>query len=213
MHLLVKILLILLAYLLGSIPSAVWACKWFYGIDIREHGSGNAGATNVIRVVGVRIGVPVLLVDILKGYFAVRIPYLLPFFVTGSSDFLNFQLILAASTVLGHIFPVYVGFKGGKGVATLFGIVLAIAPYPTLICAGIFLITLITTHYVSLSSIVSGFAFPLINLFVFHETHINMIIFTLIVSVLLLITHQKNIERLFNQEESKVHLFKNKKSS
>lgn len=200
------------AYLLGSIPSAVWFGKLLYGIDVREHGSKNAGATNTVRVLGWKAGLPVLILDVLKGFAAVNLVWISSL-MPETENFVNLELILGAFAVLGHIFPVFAGFRGGKGVASLFGIILAIAPIPTLITAGIFLITLFITKYVSLSSIISGFAFPLLIMFVFHTTIQSLIIFSLIVAILLLLTHQKNIERLIRKEESKASfLFRKKKN-
>jgi len=200
------------AYLLGSIPSAVWFGKLLFGIDVREQGSKNAGATNTVRVLGWKAGLPVLVVDILKGFAAVNLVCISTYF-SGTENFVDLQLTLGGFAVLGHIYPVFAGFRGGKGVACMFGIILAIAPLPTLIAFGIFLITLFTTKYVSLSSIISGFTFPLLIMFVFKTTISSLIIFSLIVSVLLLLTHQKNIERLIRKEESKASfLFKRKKS-
>jgi glycerol-3-phosphate acyltransferase PlsY len=200
------------AYFLGSIPNAVWIGKMLYGIDVREHGSKNAGATNTIRVLGWKAGLPVLALDILKGFLAVNLIRIYDLYVPGTKDFVNLQLLLGGFAVLGHIFPIFAGFKGGKGVASLFGIILAIVPLPTLIALGIFLVILFTTGYVSLSSIVSGFAFPFLIMFVFKTTIPSLIIFSLIVAILLLLTHQKNIERLLRKEESKASfLFKKRK--
>lgn len=195
--------LILLAYLLGSIPTSVWIGRYFYSIDVREHGSGNAGSTNTIRTLGMKPGIVVLAVDLLKGFLAVNLIRLTHIFIPGSQDFINFQLVLGAAAILGHIFPVYIGFKGGKGVATMFGMILAINTIPTLICVGIFLLVLFITKYVSLSSMVAGSAFPILLIFVFHTSFISLIVFSLVVAALLLITHQKNIERLIRKEESK----------
>lgn len=206
--LIIKMLLIVSAYLLGSIPSSVWIGRYFYGTDVREHGSGNAGFTNTVRVLGWKAGLPVFLIDVLKGYLAVNLVRLGPAFIPGSLSFINFQLILGGAAVIGHIFPIYVGFKGGKGVATLLGLLLAIVPQVTLICMGIFVVTFLTTRYVSLSSMVAGMAFPILNILVFHTTAISLIIFSMIVSVLLLLTHQKNIERLLNKEESRAKIIR-----
>ena len=213
MSLIIKIFLIVLAYLLGSIPSSVWIGKKFYNVDVREHGSGNAGFTNTVRVLGWRAGLPVFLMDILKGYLAVTLLRLTQVYIPGTADFVNFQLILGATAVLGHIFPVYVGFKGGKGVATLLGLLLAIQPEPTLICIGIFMVVFLTTRYVSLSSMIAGISFPILIIFVFKTTISSMVIFSMIVSILLLLTHQKNIERLLNKEESKAKIIKKRNKS
>jgi len=206
------VLLFIAAYLLGSIPNAVWIGKMLYGIDVREVGSKNAGATNTIRVLGWKAGLPVLLLDIFKGFLAVELIHIYDLYVPGTVDFVNLQLTLGACAVIGHIFPIFAGFRGGKGVASLFGIILAIVPLPTLIALGIFLLILFTTGYVSLSSIIAGFAFPFLNMFVFTTTIPSLIIFSLIVAILLLLTHQKNIERLIRREESKASfLYKKKK--
>lgn len=208
MYLIFKMLLIAGAYLLGSIPSSVWIGRYFYGVDVRDHGSGNAGFTNTVRVLGWKAGLPVFLFDLLKGYLAVSLVRFSDDFVPGTTAFINVQLLLGAAAVLGHIFPIYVGFRGGKGVATLLGLLLAIQPHVTLICLGIFVVVFVTTQYVSLSSMTAGFAFPILNIFVFHTEAISLIIFSMIVSIVLLLTHQKNIERLLKKEESKAKIIK-----
>jgi glycerol-3-phosphate acyltransferase PlsY len=213
MSLIIKFLLIVIAYLLGSIPSSVWIGKRFYGVDIREHGSGNAGFTNTLRVLGWRAGLPVFLLDVLKGYLAVILLRAFNVYIPGTADFVNFQLILGASAVLGHIFPVYVGFRGGKGVATLLGLLLAIQPQPTLICIGIFVVVFLTTRYVSLSSMIAGISFPILIIFVFKSTISSLVVFSMIVSILLLLTHQKNIERLLNREESRARIIRRRGKS
>jgi acyl phosphate:glycerol-3-phosphate acyltransferase len=208
---LVNIFMIIGAYLLGSIPTSVWVSKHFHGIDIRQYGSGNAGATNTIRVLGWKAGLPVLAFDVFKGWLAVNLIHFDDFFIPQTTAFVSFQLILGLAALIGHIFPVYVGFKGGKGVATLFGMVLAIHPYPTLICVGIFLLSLLITKYVSLSSMIAGFAFPFMVVFVFHTTTPTLVTFSLAVAILLLFTHQKNIERLLKREESKATFLTSRK--
>jgi glycerol-3-phosphate acyltransferase PlsY len=207
------IILFVVAYLLGSIPNAVWIGKMLYGIDVREMGSKNAGATNTVRVLGWKAGLPVLLLDILKGFLAVNLVRIYDLYVPGTKDFVNLQLTLGAFAVIGHIFPIFAGFRGGKGVASLFGIILAIVPLPTLITLAVFLVILFTTGYVSLSSIVSGFTFPLLIMFVFKTTIPSLIIFSLIVMILLMLTHQKNIERLIRKEESKASFLYRKKKN
>ena len=206
------IILFVIAYLLGSVSNAVWIGKLLYGIDVREHGSKNAGSTNTVRVLGWKAGIPVLLLDVFKGFAAVNLVLIYGYYVPGTNDFVNLQLAFGAFALVGHIFPVFYNFRGGKGVASLFGIILAIAPWPTLITFGIFLITLLITKYVSLSSMISGITFPLLIMFVFPTTIQSLIIFSLIVSVLLLLTHQKNIERLIRKEESKAHFLFRKRN-
>ncbi len=204
MQIVYNIGILLLAYLIGSVPTSVWIGKSFYGIDVREHGSKNAGATNTMRIFGWKAGITVLIIDILKGWLAVNLIHVTNYYIPETGDFVEFQLLLGIAAILGHIFPIYVGFRGGKGVATLFGLVLAINPEPTLMCIGVFVITLIITKYVSLSSMIAGFAFPAVVIFVFKTTTPSLVIFSMIIAVLLLFTHQKNIERLLRKEEKKV---------
>jgi glycerol-3-phosphate acyltransferase PlsY len=208
MFVLLHVALILGAYLLGSVPTSVWLGRAFFGLDIREHGSGNAGATNTFRVLGKPAGLFVFLVDFFKGFGAVKLSFLLSLYPVGSGEFITFQLALGITAMLGHIFPIYVGFKGGKGVATLFGVIAAISFYPTLIMAGIFLLVLFLTRYVSLSSIIAGISFPILLIVVYKVTTTSLIIFSLAMAVILLITHQKNIQRLIKKEENKVNLIK-----
>ena len=195
--------ILLFAYLLGSVPNAVWIGKVFFNTDVRNHGSGNAGSTNTVRVLGYKAGIPVLLLDMLKGYLAVKMIYLTFYYIPSTGEYINFQLLLGVAVILGHIFPVFANFSGGKGVATLLGVIMAIDPVSTLICIGVFLITLIITKYVSLSSMIAGLSFPILVIVVFNTTTPSLVIFSLIVFVLLLFTHQKNIERLMRNQESK----------
>lgn len=213
MSLIIKALFIMAAYLIGSVPSSVWIGKKFYNVDVREHGSGNAGFTNTVRVLGWKAGLPVFLIDILKGYLAVSLARITQAYFPGTEPFVNFQLLLGAAAVVGHIFPIYVGFKGGKGVATLLGLLLAIQPQITLICLGIFVLVFLTTRYVSLSSMIAGISFPVLNMFIFPTTISSLLVFSMIVSILLLLTHQKNIERLLNKEESKAKIIRKRHKS
>jgi glycerol-3-phosphate acyltransferase PlsY len=204
MQIVYNIGILIIAYLIGSVPTSVWIGKSVFGVDLRERGSKNAGATNAMRIFGWKAGLTVLLVDVLKGWLAVNLIHLTNFYIPETGDYIEFQLLLGIAAILGHVFPIYVGFRGGKGVATLFGLVLAINPEPTLLCIGVFIISLIVTKYVSLSSMIAGFAFPVMVIFVFKTTTPSLVIFSLIISVLLLFTHQKNIERLIRREEKKV---------
>ncbi len=208
------ILALLIAYLLGSIPSAVWIGKWFYGIDVREHGSGNAGATNTFRVLGKKAGIPVLLMDIFKGWASVMMVTYVTEAPQHTQDFVNIQIVLGVAAVVGHIFPLFAGFRGGKGIATLFGVVLAVHPWACLLSTGVFLLVFLATNYVSLGSISAGISFPIIVIFV-YGAHIvpSMVVFSCLVALLILITHQKNIERLIRREESKIFLSKRKENS
>jgi glycerol-3-phosphate acyltransferase PlsY len=204
-----NILLLLGAYLLGSIPTAVWIGKYFYKIDVREFGSGNAGATNTFRVLGKKAGIPVLLIDVLKGLAAVLLAHYSPY-QTSSSQYINLALVLGIASLVGHIFPVFASFRGGKGIATLMGIVLGVHPYAALICMGIFILVLLISSYVSLSSMIAALCFPIIVIFVFKTTVPSLIIFSILIAIMVLITHQKNIERLLRKEESKAKLIKKK---
>lgn len=198
---------LLIGYLIGSIPSAVWVGKTFYGIDVREYGSGNAGATNTFRVLGKKPGFAVLIMDILKGFLAVKLAYILGDYDSQSPEFIDFELALAVCGLLGHIFPVYVGFRGGKGVATLLGILVAIHPQAALVCAIVFMTTLFFSGYVSLSSMVSGITFPIV-IMGFYSTNSSINIFSLAVAILIIVTHQRNIERILQNEESRVKWYK-----
>ena len=205
---------VLLAYLFGSIPTAVWLGQAFYGVDVREYGSGNAGATNTFRVLGKKAGIAVMTIDILKGFTATKLAYFIGLSITGpqnSSQFINYQLALGLTAVVGHLFPVFAGFRGGKGVATLFGMILAVNFPAAMLCVLVFLVVLLITKYVSLSSICSGFAFPLGIVFLFQSTIRSEVLYSMCVCVLILVTHQKNLERLLKGKESKVYLFKRKK--
>ena len=204
---------LILAYLYGSIPTAVWIGQAFYGIDVREYGSGNAGATNTFRVLGKKAGIAVMVLDILKGYTATNLAYLIGLSVTGPQDsvqFVNYQLALGVTAVMGHLFPIFAGFRGGKGIATLFGMILAVHTGAALICVLTFVVVLLISKYVSLSSILSGFSFPLSVIFLFQSPIRSVVLYGMCICVLILVTHQKNIERLLKGKESKVNLFKRK---
>lgn len=202
------ILLLLFSYLLGSIPTAVWVGKKFYNIDVREHGSGNAGATNTFRVLGKKAGIPVLLLDILKGFLAVSLVWLQDdYSYTQLNPFTNLQLSFGFGAVVGHIFPVFAGFRGGKGIATLLGIVLAVHPPAALCSLALFVLVLTITKYVSVGSMLAGIAFPLLVMFVFNSTVASLNIFSSVVAVLIVVTHQKNILRLMSKSENKTYLF------
>lgn len=205
-----NITLLISAYLLGSIPSAVWIGKFFYKIDVREYGSGNAGATNVFRVLGKKAGIPVLLIDVLKGFLAVSLAYYSSYNFK-STQYINLQLVLGIASLIGHIFPIFASFRGGKGIATLLGIILAVHPYAALISMGIFIIVLLISKYVSLGSIIAAISFPIIIITVFKVKVPSLIIFSVLIAIMVIITHQKNIERLLRKEESKAKLIKKKK--
>jgi glycerol-3-phosphate acyltransferase PlsY len=198
------ILAFLLSYVLGSIPAAVWIGKKFHGIDVREHGSHNAGTTNVIRVLGWKTGLPVLIIDVLKGTLSASLPAIFHLAPPDSALLTNLQILTCLTAILGHIFPLLAGFRGGKGVATFFGVLLALQPLLTISCLGVFLVVLLITGIVSVSSMSAGIAFP-VFLFVFFETPSLLYkIFSIFVALALLVTHRKNIGRLIRGEEAKL---------
>ena len=203
---------LLLAYLFGSIPTAVWIGLAFFNIDVREYGSGNAGATNTFRVLGKKAGIPVMFLDILKGWTATNLAYFIGVSTTGgvnSIAYTNYALALGIAAVMGHLFPVFAGFRGGKGIATLFGMILAIHLQAALLCVIVFIVVLLISRYVSLSSIIAGFTYTIGVAFVFPSNK-SVVIYGMCMFLLILITHQKNIERLLKGKESKVNLFKKK---
>ena len=202
--------MILIAYLLGSIPSAVWIGKKYYGIDFREYGSKNAGTTNMLRVLGKRAALPVFALDFMKGFVAVTLIELLKYDENISDMWLiNIKIIAVFAAVLGHIFPIFAGFRGGKGVATLVGAVTGIYPPVALLCFGVWLVVLMISHYVSLSSMVAGCCFPFFTLVSpkVNES-IPFVVFSFVIAVLLIWTHRKNIERLLHGTESKINIWK-----
>jgi acyl phosphate:glycerol-3-phosphate acyltransferase len=203
-----ELLLIVLAYLIGSIPTSVWVSQYFFEIDIRDYGSGNAGATNTYRVLGPTWGTLVMIVDMLKGIAAVKLALLLPYYSDNETSFLNLQIGLGLAAVIGHIFPIWADFRGGKGVATLFGLVLGISPWTALGCIGVFLVVLYLTRFVSLSSILASIAFPVFILLIFNVGNDTYRIFAIAVALMVLLTHQKNIGRLLKGSESKVPILK-----
>ncbi len=203
-------ILFILAYLVGSIPTAVWVSKRVYGIDIREHGSGNAGATNTFRILGSKAGTAVMIIDMLKGFAAAKLALLSPYPWT-SEQVVNLQVFLGLAAVLGHIFPIWADFRGGKGIATLFGMILAIQPLVAVSLIGVFLGMLYLTRYVSLSSISASVAFPLLILFIFREPELSYRLFAIATACLVVLTHYKNINRLIQGNESKVPFFRKRR--
>src|SRR5690349_23121165 len=205
-----EVLLIITAYLIGSIPTAVWVSKFYFGIDIRDYGSGNAGATNTYRVLGARWGTFVMIADMIKGVIATSLYILLPYYLTNDWDRTNLMVGLGLAAVVGHIFPLWAGFRGGKGVATLFGMIVAIQPLVAGCCVGVFMLVLYLTRFVSLSSILAGISFAVFILFIFNDDVTLYRVFSVAVALLILLTHQKNINRILNGTESKVPIFKHR---
>jgi acyl phosphate:glycerol-3-phosphate acyltransferase len=197
------------SYLIGSFSTSVWLGRKFFNIDVREHGSGNAGATNTFRVLGKKAGTIVFILDVLKGVVATQLVLLFK----GSLEeipLITLQILAGIFAVIGHIFPIYTGFKGGKGVATLLGICLGFLTVPTLMSAAVFMLIFFSTGYVSLGSMIAGISLPVFVLVVFQYSTLSIILFVTIIPVLLLLTHKKNIIRLINREENKFYFRKNR---
>ncbi len=202
--------LIIIAYLIGSIPTALLISNKFFGIDIREYGSGNMGATNAFRILGPKYGTIIMILDILKGMLAVSLFYLLPYYLSNELERTNFMMALGLSAVMGHIFPIFANFKGGKGVATLLGMLIAVQPIVAICCVVVFLIVLYFTRYVSLSSILGAIMLPISVLWIWNEHELSYRIFALLVAFIVLITHQKNIGRLIKGDESRIPILKHR---
>jgi len=207
MNIFYLVLSINLSYLLGSIPTAVWVGKSFFGLDIRTRGSGNAGATNVIRVFGWKAGIPVLLFDMFKAWMAVKLAYWLPVGLDGEL-LINFSILLGVIAVLGHVFPVFAGFKGGKGVASLAGMLVGLYPEAFFPVLAVFLIVFILSGFVSLGSIIAAVLFPVIVIFVFSAQSTTLIVFSILVAIAVPILHAKNIKRLRAGTETKIRFRK-----
>jgi len=210
MHLSAIIFWGLIAYIIGSIPSSVWIGKSYFGKDVRDFGSGNAGATNTFRVLGTQAGIIVLLLDILKGVTAASLVLYIPSVLHGTELYINLQLLFGILAVFGHIFPIFENFNGGKGIATLFGMLIVIHYILAVACVALFVVVLLLTRYVSLSSILAAISFPFFAIYIFHRDEPLLIAFGVAAALMVVITHKKNIIRLLNGEESKANLFRNK---
>ena len=202
------------AYAIGSLPTAIWYGEAFFGIDVRNFGSGNAGATNTFRVLGTKPGIIVLFIDAFKGWTATIISFILIHNTNIHEKYIPlYGMLFGALAVVGHIFPLFANFRGGKGVATSLGMIFGINPELALICLIIFLVIFLTTNYVSLGSITAAFAYPLLMLSPrFIPDQHFMVIFGYAMFAIVVLTHQKNIIRLLHGEESKICLFKKKRS-
>ena len=198
------LIFVLLAYLTGAFPSAVWVGKTFYKIDVREFGSGNAGATNTFRVLGKKAGIPVLIMDIFKGWLSVNYISFLTNIPESAEAVFEIKLAFGIAAVIGHLFPIYTGFRGGKGIATLLGLLIGLHAVAALYSILVFVIVFITSKYVSLGSIIASIAFPILVILILGSTNVSLNLFAFFVPILSLITHQKNIERLLRGEETKV---------
>ena len=199
-----EVVLIIFAYLLGSIPTSVWISKKIFNFDIRDFGSGNAGTTNTLRVLGKKWAIIVFIIDVLKGVIASFLYLLISNYRENEISRINFMILLGLAAVLGHIFPIWAEFKGGKGVATLLGMTLAIQPIVAIFCVIVFFLILLITKFVSLSSIIAGIAFMIFILFVFNEQVTLYRFFAISVALMIILTHQKNINKLIKGKENKI---------
>ena len=203
------LLFVLFAYLTGAFPSAVWVGKTFFKIDVREFGSGNAGATNTFRVLGKKAGIPVLIMDIFKGWICVNYILFLTNIPQSDEAVFEIQLAFGIAAVIGHLFPIYTGFRGGKGIATLLGLLIGLHAVAALYSILVFVVVFFISKYVSLGSIMASVAFPILVVLILGSTNVSLNLFAFFVPILSLITHQKNIERLLRGEETKVKFGKN----
>ena len=205
-----EVILIVIAYLIGSIPTALIISRRFFGVDIRDYGSGNMGATNTFRVLGSRYGTIVMILDMMKGMAAVMLYNFLPYYFHNELERTNFMIGLGLSAVIGHIFPIFAGFRGGKGVATLFGMILAVQPIVAVSCVGVFILVLYLTRYVSLSSILAALCLPICVLWIWNEHEVMYRVFAILVAALVIFTHQKNIGRILRGVESRIPILKHR---
>ena len=202
------VIIIGVAYLLGSLPFPVWIGKWFFNTDVREHGSGNAGATNTWRVLGWKAGLPVLLLDIGKGYASTWLPFLIMSFESDPDLLLWMRIACGVCAAAGHIYPVFAGFRGGKAVATLLGVILGLMPLPAICSMGVFFITFFLFRYVSLGSMLAAISLPFFVSRLIHPEIFPLLMFAGLISVMVVLIHLKNLRRLLRREEARVVLFR-----
>ncbi len=203
---------VIVAYLIGSVPTSVWIGRLFFDVDVRDEGSRNAGATNTIRVLGWKAGVPVLIFDIFKGWLAVYLIRYLPVEVYQIIPLMWIRILASAAAVAGHIYPVYIGFRGGKGVATLLGVGISLYPVAVWFVVLAFVLVLLLSGIVSLSSVLAAIIFPLLVIFVFPPGHLALVILSIAVGLFVPLTHLSNIRRLTKGEEKKISIGRKKKA-
>jgi acyl phosphate:glycerol-3-phosphate acyltransferase len=220
------VIVVLLSYLVGSIPTSVMLSKWRHGFDIRSKGSGNAGGTNVFRVLGWKSGVFIIVMDALKGVLATTVVArlfwdpTLPFYNhTPFDDFTIIQMICGGAAIIGHVLTVFAGFKGGKGIATGAGMLIGIAPTEFAVSIGVFFIFLFAFRYVSLGSIMAAVAFPLSLIIRYNilsdeiHSYKTLVFFSIGIALFLIYSHRANIKRLVEGTERKITGFKRKTES
>ena len=212
------IVILVLSYLIGSIPGSVWVGQGLYGIDVRNYGSGNAGATNVFRVLGWKAGLLATVVDLGKGLFAAGViatirlddlPSGLEFWHIATFV----RLLAGIAAIVGHMFPIWAKFKGGKGVNTAAGVLFALTPITMWIVLGVFLIVLFSSRYVSLASMSAAISFPTavaVRKYIFHTDALDtsILVFGIIMAVGIIVAHRANIKRLLNGTESRIRKFR-----
>lgn len=198
----------ILSYLIGSFSSAVWFGRWFWNTDVREFGSKNAGATNTFRVLGAKAGLIVFVFDVLKSFAAIQLVRLVPELSQNSELYIQIKILFGACAIIGHIFPVFSQFRGGKGVASMLGFIIAIHPLAAGITFGVFLIVFLISRIVSLSSISAALAFPFIIYFLEKGNSLTLTIFSIIATCIIILTHLKNIKRLLKGEEKPISFSK-----
>ncbi|MFK7846429.1 MAG: glycerol-3-phosphate 1-O-acyltransferase PlsY [Rhodothermales bacterium] len=206
--------ILILSYLVGSIPGSLWVGRWIYGVDLRKHGSGNPGATNAYRILGWKAGLLSTVVDMGKGFVAARFVAALridalPAFLSGSSGWLIVALVAGIAAVIGHMFPVFAGFKGGKGVNTAAGILLAVTPLNMLITFLAFCLVLWATRYVSLSSMIGAISYPvslIVQKYVLGQSDVetSLVVFGVVLASFIVLAHRSNIKRLFAGTENRI---------
>lgn len=196
-------LIFIMAYILGSIPFSIWIGILFFKKDIRNEGSGNAGTTNTFRVLGWKAGLPVFLLDAFKGWLAINLLHLIPESYVTQHYFYYLASAQAVAVVLGHVYPLFAGFKGGKGVATLLGVGLALYPLSGPAAFGVFIVVFLLSGYVSLASVVSCLSFPILSYYVFHNTETPLVLLSAGVAVFIPFIHRRNIRRLIDGTESR----------
>lgn len=214
------LLILLLSYLVGSIPASLWAGKLLYGLDVRQHGSGNAGATNAFRVFGWKAGVIATIVDMGKGLIAAGlIPHLVgmggiphPGYTPWEAEMVV-RILAGLAAVGGHMFPIWARFRGGKGVNTSAGVLFALTPVTTAIVLAIFAVVLFTSRYVSLASLTAAIAFPstvAIRRYVFGIESLDpsLLVFTILMGIGVIVAHRTNIQRLLRGNESRIRSFR-----
>ena len=211
------LVIVVLSYMVGSIPASVWIGKLMYDTDLRQHGSGNAGATNAFRVLGWKAGVLATVVDLGKGLLAAAViatiridalPAGLGFWEADSV----IRLVAGVTAVIGHMYPMWAGFKGGKGVNTTAGVLLALTPSVMLLTLGVFAIVLFSSRYVSVASLSATLAYPsaiAVNKYLLHAESLDasVFVFSLFLATGIFYAHRSNIKRLLEGSESRIKSF------